>query len=296
MTTEQSLTAEGIKLLPCPFCGGEADVSPRTCDRSTPYNPADRAFPIVRCACGAEIAGENWSGVDSAINAWNRRAPLTRPALSDKPFGFYGWASNGDGTESRMFAESGSFHEQLITRDRIPLYTHPQPQQALSDERIRELAGGAAFAVPGMSLQGAEDHIAGAIRQALREQPTFAQGIEVAVKVCKDAAARARDGRNTLPTEQYGVHCALEGIAEFADELVNLIRALSPAEPGMVSGRETRKVYRRSEEHADYLRARFKDGNAELSFEWQGRRWKYQYTDFDDTGDYDVLLAAAKSE
>ena len=68
---------EPPKLAPCPFCGGAAMTYPRNCNKNTPYNAADRAFPIVRCmACWAEIAGTDWSEPRTAIAAWNRRAPL----------------------------------------------------------------------------------------------------------------------------------------------------------------------------------------------------------------------------
>lgn len=68
---------ETPKLAPCPFCGGAAMTYPRNCNKNTPYNAADRAFPIVRCmACWAEIAGTDWSEPRTAIAAWNRRAPL----------------------------------------------------------------------------------------------------------------------------------------------------------------------------------------------------------------------------
>ena len=64
------------ELKPCPFCGGtELMVVARTCDRRTPYNPADTAYPRVWCKCGAEVAGANWGEKPTAIAAWNRRAP-----------------------------------------------------------------------------------------------------------------------------------------------------------------------------------------------------------------------------
>lgn len=66
---------KGVELLACPFCGGEPYACPRTCDRNSPYCDHDRAYPIVRCReCGAQTDGENWSGVGTAIAAWNRRA------------------------------------------------------------------------------------------------------------------------------------------------------------------------------------------------------------------------------
>lgn len=65
------------QLQPCPFCGGvNLFLSPPTCRLKTPYNPADRLYPIVMCrTCHAEIAGanEDYRG-GTAIAAWNRRA------------------------------------------------------------------------------------------------------------------------------------------------------------------------------------------------------------------------------
>lgn len=66
--------------LPCPFCGGtNIWIMPPTCTRETPYNPADRAYPIARChGCNAETAGDNWDALGmSALLAWNRRTPIT---------------------------------------------------------------------------------------------------------------------------------------------------------------------------------------------------------------------------
>ena len=66
------------ELKPCPFCGRDnAMMLPPTCRPETPYNAADRLFPIVRCgSCCAEVSGDNedYRGA-SAIAAWNRRAP-----------------------------------------------------------------------------------------------------------------------------------------------------------------------------------------------------------------------------
>ena len=65
------------ELLPCLFCGSDQVMMfAPTCRPETPYNPADRLFPIVRCIrCRAEVAGKNedYSG-RTAIDAWNRRA------------------------------------------------------------------------------------------------------------------------------------------------------------------------------------------------------------------------------
>lgn len=61
---------------PCPFCGG-TDISlfKPTCRPETPYNPADRLYPWVRCnTCYAEVVGESrdYAG-DTAAAAWNTR-------------------------------------------------------------------------------------------------------------------------------------------------------------------------------------------------------------------------------
>lgn len=77
MTNDKALEAA---LLPCPFCGGSDHlVLAPSCTESAPYDPADRAFPIVRCrTCYAEAVGSNWDhSCSTAIAAWNRRAPVS---------------------------------------------------------------------------------------------------------------------------------------------------------------------------------------------------------------------------
>jgi hypothetical protein len=68
------------KLKPCPFCGSDKiTLFGPTCRPETPYNPADRLYPIVRCgSCLGEATGKNEDYLgSSAIAAWNRRAPLS---------------------------------------------------------------------------------------------------------------------------------------------------------------------------------------------------------------------------
>ena len=80
------MTALSDELKPCPFCGGAAAVSPRTCDKDTPYNPADRAFPVTRCGqCGAEAVGKDWGRPETAAAAWNRRALLAAQPAVQQP-------------------------------------------------------------------------------------------------------------------------------------------------------------------------------------------------------------------
>lgn len=56
----------------------------------------------------------------------------------------------------------------------------------------------------------------------------------------------------------------------------------------------TLKVYKNSPEHGEYMEARFPKDRRHHScsngtFEYEGHRWKYQVTSFDDNGDYDLL-------
>lgn len=61
--------------------------------------------------------------------------------------------------------------------------------------------------------------------------------------------------------------------------------------------RKTHRVYLSgpnglsTDERRDYLAARFNNPLA-TSFEWNGHRYRYLHTDFDETGDFDVLLCA----
>jgi hypothetical protein len=51
----------------------------------------------------------------------------------------------------------------------------------------------------------------------------------------------------------------------------------------------TMKVYKNSDDHAAYLKARFDSAKNGQSFEWAGHRWAYEVSSFDDAGDYDLL-------
>lgn len=74
-------------LKPCPFCGStDQMVLPPTCDRLTPYDPNDRAFPIVRCfGCITDVSGKDFDASGrSAVEMWNRRAPTTPHELAQE--------------------------------------------------------------------------------------------------------------------------------------------------------------------------------------------------------------------
>lgn len=72
-------------LLPCPWAVPGEDhtlmVLERTCDRDDKYNPHDHAFPLVVCMCGAQVAGKDWTGPETAVAAWNRRAVAPSPVV-----------------------------------------------------------------------------------------------------------------------------------------------------------------------------------------------------------------------
>lgn len=54
-------------------------------------------------------------------------------------------------------------------------------------------------------------------------------------------------------------------------------------------GTITRKIHHYSEEYGLYLSKKCITSKSG-SFEYDGHRWKYQYTSFDDDGDYDVIF------
>ncbi|OJB95764.1 hypothetical protein [Yersinia ruckeri] len=57
----------------------------------------------------------------------------------------------------------------------------------------------------------------------------------------------------------------------------------------------TKKVYKKSPEYTLYTEARFANKSAH-SFEFDGHRWAYEHTGFDDTGDYDLLYRFTDNE
>lgn len=64
------------KLLPCPFCGGDAQAMKPTARIGDEYKEWTRFFPIVRCrACYVTMNGDDhdWS-CNTAIDKWNKRS------------------------------------------------------------------------------------------------------------------------------------------------------------------------------------------------------------------------------
>lgn len=77
---------------------------------------------------------------------------------------------------------------------------------------------------------------------------------------------------------------------ELADAMLKAREAEKPAGiPAWISI----KVYHNTPEHTDLNRARFKplsEMPSSLStFEYDGHRWRYKHSSFDDAGDYDVI-------
>lgn len=71
-----------------------------------------------------------------------------------------------------------------------------------------------------------------------------------------------------------------------AEVFVNVQRRGLSAEMIM---KYTMKVYKNSDDHAAYLKARSDSARNGQSFEWAGHRWAYEVSSFDDAGDYDLL-------
>lgn len=137
-------------LKPCPFCGGAASLHPRTCDKNTPYNPADRAFPVARCGqCGAEALGKDWGKPETAAEKWNARALLAEQARTEPTQEFEsaqgralasawaeGWAQCRDAEYVGEEAESEAFN-QSATLAQCLYADQTRFQGGLSNDQLR---------------------------------------------------------------------------------------------------------------------------------------------------------------
>lgn len=85
-------TTENQKLLPCPFCGGEAHVVIRDVEpQSDPYyrGKTEEFAECKKCGCTLfdQAFHEGFENRTSAITAWNRRtptAPQPEPSMSNE--------------------------------------------------------------------------------------------------------------------------------------------------------------------------------------------------------------------
>ncbi len=57
----------------------------------------------------------------------------------------------------------------------------------------------------------------------------------------------------------------------------------------------SKKVHKNTPEYALYIKARFADRSSH-SFEFDGHRWAYEHTSFDDAGNYDLLYRFTDDE
>lgn len=61
-----------------------------------------------------------------------------------------------------------------------------------------------------------------------------------------------------------------------------------------IQQREERRVYKAdADEWQSYLNARFKKANSGYRFRWLDHEWRYEHSDFDERGDFDLLIGAA---
>ena len=56
-----------------------------------------------------------------------------------------------------------------------------------------------------------------------------------------------------------------------------------------IGKRIERTVRKETEEYLEYLRARFQAPRKD-TFEWEGHRWKYHVSHFDDVGEFDIIF------
>lgn len=122
------------QLKPCPFCGGIAKAYKRTCDQSDRYDPGDRAFPIVRCgSCGCCAEGKDWTELDTAIEAWNRRDQPAQVGAEPVAWLFQNEETGLTKCVDVQQVECGFEKNNPRWQKIAPLYTRPPARVPLSD-------------------------------------------------------------------------------------------------------------------------------------------------------------------
>lgn len=110
---------------------------PPTCSKNSPYDPADRAFPVAICnGCTASIGGKNWDdSCESAVKVWNTRADQGDEAAA---IGYtdahgIGWLKKDDGSALGM--TQAVVYSRSTAPFVIPIYAQPR---ATADEDARK--------------------------------------------------------------------------------------------------------------------------------------------------------------
>jgi len=102
------------KLLPCPFCGGEATLTTwPVYEAGRPYSPeAARKQHYAQClVCATQQGASSHDSAEEAIAAWNRRAPEPEP----KPLGL---EELRDRVGKPIFCDRGRYGDWcLLTND-----------------------------------------------------------------------------------------------------------------------------------------------------------------------------------
>lgn len=121
------------EIMPCPFCGSEKHMllTP-TCTKDSPYDPNDRAFPMIRCmGCYVDVPGKDWDhNGKTAREAWNRRAALA--AVEPKPVSIHTALQTAYLRGAEWYRENDDFGHMLQKAaydyaDKETVYPAPTP-------------------------------------------------------------------------------------------------------------------------------------------------------------------------
>jgi Lar family restriction alleviation protein len=129
------------ELLPCPFCGGAAELIPM---RSLAGDPSGHRVWCPSLPCCA--AGPALDTKADAIAAWNRRAPLPPVAVSDETLYASGWAAGYAARDAHAppavvdagtLAETGDLVDRLDRAIRFCCDITDDVPAAIADMRVR---------------------------------------------------------------------------------------------------------------------------------------------------------------